>query len=50
MTWIKDENGNRCSVEYWGSEEAARKALASLEKPRWKICGNWRSPNSHATT
>jgi hypothetical protein len=30
-TWITDDNGNRCSVEYWGSEEAAKAALASLE-------------------
>ncbi len=29
-TWISDEHGNRCSVEYFGIEEAARKALASL--------------------
>ena len=31
QTWISDENGNRCSVEYWGSEEKAREALASNE-------------------
>ena len=31
MTWITDKNGNRCSVERWGSEEAARAALATLE-------------------
>ena len=30
-TWITDANGNRCSVECWGSEEAARKALNSLK-------------------
>src|ERR1043166_8678282 len=30
-TWISDANGNRCSVEYWGSEENAKKALDSLE-------------------
>jgi hypothetical protein len=29
--WIEDENGNRCSVDYFGSEEAAREALASLK-------------------
>lgn len=29
-TWIKDANGNRCSVEYFGSEKAAQKALDSL--------------------
>jgi TPP-dependent indolepyruvate ferredoxin oxidoreductase alpha subunit len=28
-TWIRDESGNRCSVERWGSEEKARAALAS---------------------
>ncbi len=31
-TWITDDKGNRCSVEYWGSEAAARKALASLKE------------------
>ena len=30
-TWITDDRGNRCSVEYWGSEEAAREALATLK-------------------
>jgi hypothetical protein len=29
-TWISDENNNRCSVEYFGSEENAKKALATL--------------------
>jgi hypothetical protein len=29
-TWIYDDNGNRCSVEYFGSVEAAQKALDSL--------------------
>jgi hypothetical protein len=30
-TWIADNNNaNRCSVEYWGSEEKARAALATL--------------------
>jgi len=29
-TWIEDKNGNRCSVERWGSKEAAQKALDSL--------------------
>ena len=33
-TWITDENGNRASVEYWGSEEAARKSLANLKECR----------------
>ena len=27
ITWITDDRGNKCSVEYWGSEETARKAL-----------------------
>ena len=30
-TWITDDNGNRASVEYWGSEEEAKSALASLK-------------------
>lgn len=29
-TWIEDANGNKCSVEYFGSAEAAQKALDSL--------------------
>src|SRR5216684_652883 len=29
-TWIEDKNGNRCSVERWGSHESAQKVLASL--------------------
>jgi len=29
-TWIKDNRGNKCSVEYFGSKEAAQKALDSL--------------------
>ena len=29
-TWLSDANGNRCSVEYFGSEDAARRALDSL--------------------
>src|SRR5229473_4035954 len=28
-TWIEDKNGNRCSVERWGSHESAQKVLAS---------------------
>lgn len=28
-TWISDENGNKASVECWGSEEKAREALES---------------------
>jgi hypothetical protein len=31
MTWLTDANNNRCSVEYFGSREAAQKALDSLE-------------------
>ena len=31
MTWLKDANGNKCSVEYWGSQEAAQRALDSLK-------------------
>ena len=27
--WITDDHGNRCSVDYWGSEDAAKEALAS---------------------
>jgi hypothetical protein len=30
-TWIEDAKGNRCSVEYFGSKEAAQKALDSLK-------------------
>ncbi len=30
-TWITDENGNRASVEFWGSEEKARESLATLK-------------------
>src|SRR5690606_34908892 len=30
-TWIYGENGNRASVERWGSEEAARQSLTSLK-------------------
>ena len=29
-TWIEDANGNKCSVEYFGSREAAQAALDSL--------------------
>src|SRR5690348_5739922 len=32
MTWLTDANGNKCSVEYFGSEEAARRALESLKE------------------
>lgn len=30
-TWLTDANGNKCSVEYFGSEEAAKAALDSLK-------------------
>jgi len=29
-TWVKDDYGNKCSVEYFGSKENAQKALDSL--------------------
>lgn len=29
-TWLKDANGNKCSVEYFGTKEEAQKALDSL--------------------
>jgi hypothetical protein len=29
--WIKDDNGNKCSIKYWGSKEAAQTALDSLK-------------------
>jgi hypothetical protein len=32
--WVKDEHGNRCSVRYWGSKEAAERALDSLKDCR----------------
>lgn len=30
QTWIKDDNGNKCSVEHFSSEAAAKAALDSL--------------------
>jgi hypothetical protein len=30
-TWINGTNGNRASVEYWGSEDAARSSLETLK-------------------
>jgi len=33
-TWLNDANGNRCSVEYFGSTEAAQKTLDSLKECR----------------
>jgi len=29
-TWLEDKDGNKCSVEYFGSREAAQKALDTL--------------------
>jgi hypothetical protein len=29
--WLKDDNGNKCSVEYFGTKEAAQAALDSLK-------------------
>jgi len=34
MTWLEDTNGNRCSVEHFGSKEAAQTALDSLKNCR----------------
>lgn len=28
--WLKDSNGNKCSMKHFGSEDSARKALDSL--------------------
>jgi hypothetical protein len=33
-TWISDDNGNRCSVEHFGSEKVAKAALESLKDCR----------------
>lgn len=33
-TWLEDDRGNKCSVEYFGSRAAAREALASLHRCR----------------
>src|SRR5689334_12019206 len=30
-TWIKGDNGNRASVEFWGSEQAARDSMKTLK-------------------
>jgi hypothetical protein len=37
-TWIAGDNGNRASIERWGTEENAREALASLS--RCSNCSN----------
>jgi hypothetical protein len=34
MQWLTDDNGNKCSVEYFGSKEAAQNALDSLKDCR----------------
>lgn len=43
-TWFKDDNGNRCSVEYFGTKEAAQAALNSLKNCRdctnCSVCSN----------
>ena len=31
MTWMRDGNGNKCSIEYFGTQEAASTALDSLK-------------------
>jgi hypothetical protein len=31
MTWLKDANGNKCSVEYFGTKKKAQAALDSLK-------------------
>jgi hypothetical protein len=31
VKWAADDNGNKCSVRYFGSEERAEKALKSLK-------------------
>ena len=36
--WVSDQNGNKCSVAYWGSIEKAQAALSSL-----KNCKNCRN-------
>ena len=43
MTWITDDKANRCSVEYWGSEDKARNALASLKD--CSGCSDWSHKN-----
>ena len=37
-TWVEDGDGNKCSVEYFGSREVAERALASLKN--CKNCTN----------
>ena len=34
VVWVSDDDGNRCSAAYFGSEDAAREALASLKNCR----------------
>src|SRR5262252_7019547 len=40
-TWISDQNGNRCSVEYWGTKEDAQRALDSLKN--CSGCGSFKN-------
>jgi len=43
-TWITDDNGNRASVEYWGSVEAAEESLKTLVNCRnCRNCNNCRN-------
>lgn len=42
--WLKDENWNKCLVEFFGNKEKAQKALDSLEN--CKNCVNCRSCRS----
>ena len=39
-TWIKGKNFNRCSVEYWGSEEKAREMLKATEEANNYSCSD----------
>ena len=42
--WLEDENGNRCTVEHFGSIELAQEALDSLQNCKGcvncKVCVN----------
>lgn len=41
ITWLSDVDGNKCSVEYFGSAEAAQAALDSLRRC---MAGLWMEP------
>lgn len=43
-TWLKDSNDNKCSVEWFGSKEAAQAALDSLTD--CKDCINYAAANA----